>query len=308
MAAIAAYNSQIFLTSQPGVAFTNEAMTDSGDHKTFTITNQAKRYLDRVTAVVVQKANDEVQSITITGTPTGGTFTLTFGANTTSALNWNATASQVQSALQALASVGAGNALVTGGPGPGAAFQIQFTAALGLASQSLVTTTASLTGGTSPTVTIARVQAGGAYATITAGFTLYRVNARVKFTATQPIGTHVRLSSGKYFVVTEIGQAASGEFAGKMDTAETTVFSSTPAKSYIPTLLSGTFKASTFWVNKTFVDMLLNRDLLIVAFDAAGGDKYEGYCFVSDSSLKDDPKAAITQDLSFQLTNEFFMA
>jgi hypothetical protein len=51
------------------------------------------------------------------GFPTGGTFTLTFGANTTSALNWNATTAQVQAALQALASIGSNNCLVTGVPG-----------------------------------------------------------------------------------------------------------------------------------------------------------------------------------------------
>jgi hypothetical protein len=306
--AVQAYNSRIYVTSQPAVTFTNEATTDSGDHKTFTITNQAKRYLDRDTAVVVQKGNDELQSVTITGSPTGGSFTLTFGANTTTSLNWNATASQVQSALQALASIGANNALVTGGPGPGTAFQVQFAAGKGLASQSLITATSSLTGGTAPTVTIARVQAGAAYATITSGYKLYRVNARVTFTATQPVGTHVQLASGKYFVVAQIGEASSAEFAGKVDTVETTVFSDTPAKTYIPTLFSGTFKMGTFWLNKAHVSALLARDLLIVAFDAAGGDKYEGYCYTTDSDIKNSLTAAITEDITFLLTNEFFMA
>jgi hypothetical protein len=45
---------------------------------------------------------------------TGGTFTLTVGANTTAALAWNASAATVQTALTGLASVGANNATVTG--------------------------------------------------------------------------------------------------------------------------------------------------------------------------------------------------
>jgi len=65
----------------------------------------------------VQAEVDEVQTVTITGAPTGGTFTLTFGAQTTSAIAYNATAAQVQTALQALSSVGASNALVTGSAG-----------------------------------------------------------------------------------------------------------------------------------------------------------------------------------------------
>src|SRR5260370_13519041 len=116
--AIAGYLSSFLVTSQPGVAFTNE-LTSTSDLTTFTIVNAAKRYLDKSVATVVQKANDELQTVTITGGPTGGTFTLTFGGNTTSALNWNCTAAQMQTALQALASIGANNALVTGGPGPG---------------------------------------------------------------------------------------------------------------------------------------------------------------------------------------------
>jgi hypothetical protein len=55
----------------------------------------------------------EVFQINLSGA-TSGTFTITVGANTTSpALNWNASAATVQSAVTNLASVGAGNATVT---------------------------------------------------------------------------------------------------------------------------------------------------------------------------------------------------
>ncbi len=48
------------------------------------------------------------------GDPSSGTFTLTFDSNTTAALNYNASASQVQSALNALSTVqSAGNTTVT---------------------------------------------------------------------------------------------------------------------------------------------------------------------------------------------------
>ncbi|OZE88032.1 hypothetical protein CH304_00230 [Rhodococcus sp. 15-649-1-2] len=48
---------------------------------------------------------------------TAGTFTLTVDSQTTSALPWNATALQVQSALEALSNVGEGNVTVTGAVG-----------------------------------------------------------------------------------------------------------------------------------------------------------------------------------------------
>ena len=55
---------------------------------------------------------------TLTGTATGGTFTITFGNATqyiTSALPFNATAAQIQAALQALPNIGAGGVVCSGG-------------------------------------------------------------------------------------------------------------------------------------------------------------------------------------------------
>lgn len=52
--------------------------------------------------------------IRVLGSPTGGTFRLTFGGNETANLAHNATAAQVQAALEALASVGAGKVTVDG--------------------------------------------------------------------------------------------------------------------------------------------------------------------------------------------------
>lgn len=48
------------------------------------------------------------------GNPTGGTFTLTFGANTTTALAFSASPAAVQAALEGLASIGSGNVTVSG--------------------------------------------------------------------------------------------------------------------------------------------------------------------------------------------------
>lgn len=105
---------------------------------------------------------NEVQSVTITGGPTGGTFTLTFNAQTTAAIAFDATAAAVQSALQALSSVGAGNVTTSGGPLPGTAVSVTFVGALGLQDVPQMTATSSLTGGTTPAVAIATSTAGSA--------------------------------------------------------------------------------------------------------------------------------------------------
>lgn len=100
----------------------------------------------------------EVQTVTITGTPTGGTFTLTFMGQTTAGIAYNAAASAVASALVALSSIGAGNVAVTGSAGT---YTVTFQAALANTPLPLLTgSAASLTGGTSPAVVIAQTTAG----------------------------------------------------------------------------------------------------------------------------------------------------
>ena len=69
------------------------------------------------------------QTITLLGTPTAGTWTLSYGGHTTTALAYNSAASIVQSALQALPSIGTGNATVTS---PAAfTYLVTFTGTLG---------------------------------------------------------------------------------------------------------------------------------------------------------------------------------
>ena len=95
----------------------------------------------------------QVQTVKLTGTPTGGTFTLTQGT-ATSALPYNATPAQVQTALEGLASVGAGNVSVTGTSLTDASgFDVAWISALQGKTLAL-TGTASLTGGSTPAVAV----------------------------------------------------------------------------------------------------------------------------------------------------------
>ena len=56
---------------------------------------------------------DAVQTLTLGGVVTGGTFTLTFDGQTTTPLPFDATADEVSSALQALPKIGANNVAVS---------------------------------------------------------------------------------------------------------------------------------------------------------------------------------------------------
>lgn len=114
---------------------------------------------------------DEVQQLSITGGPTGGTFTLTFDGQTTAAIPFNATALQVQTALRALASIGAAGVNCTGGPLPGTPIVITFAGDLSGKNVSQLTSTDSLTGGAVPATAISTTTPGvnGTYRGVPAG-------------------------------------------------------------------------------------------------------------------------------------------
>ena len=105
---------------------------------------------------------DEVQTVTITGTPTGGTYALTFDSQTTSGIAFNATASAVQTALEALSNINPGDVTCAGGPHPGTPVTVTFGGQYDGEDVPLMTANSgSLTGGTTPTATVTTTTPGG---------------------------------------------------------------------------------------------------------------------------------------------------
>lgn len=103
----------------------------------------------------------EVQTLTVTGTPTGGTLTLTYKGYTTAGIAENAAASDVVSALVLLPTIGTAGVTATGGPLPGTPVVVTFAGQNAGQAQALMTASgAGLTGGTSPAATVARTTAG----------------------------------------------------------------------------------------------------------------------------------------------------
>lgn len=101
---------------------------------------------------------DEVQTLTITGTPTGGTFSLTYnGVTVASAIAYNATGATLQTALEAF--FGVGNITATGAAG--GPYTVTFKLAYGAMDAALlVLSDNSLTGGTTPSMNIVETTQG----------------------------------------------------------------------------------------------------------------------------------------------------
>jgi hypothetical protein len=74
---------------------------------------------------------NEQQTVTVTGTPTGGTFTLTYNGATTATSPSTPPRQPSQTALEALPNIGAGNVAVSGGALPGTPVVVTFQNQLG---------------------------------------------------------------------------------------------------------------------------------------------------------------------------------
>ena len=107
---------------------------------------------------VGQAAANEVQVITLTNAPTGGTFTLTYSGQTTGTIAYNASAATVDAALEALSNIGAGDVAVTGSAG--GPWTVTFGTALASTNVAQMTGSgASLTGATNQAFAVAAVTA-----------------------------------------------------------------------------------------------------------------------------------------------------
>lgn len=118
---------------------------------------------DASTLAVVGGVNEK-QTVTVTGTPTGGDFTLVYRGQETAAIAFNAAASAVQTALRALSNIGASGVTVTGGALPGAAVVVEFTGPLANTDVFMLQVgNNGLTGGTTPKITVAQTVMGVTY-------------------------------------------------------------------------------------------------------------------------------------------------
>lgn len=106
--------------------------------------------------------SDEVQQVAITGGPTGGTYTLTLSGQTTAGIAFNASASAVQAALEALSNVNPGDVTCTGGPHPGSPVIVTFGGQYAGTDMTQMTGSGTgLTGGTTPAVVVTTTVPGG---------------------------------------------------------------------------------------------------------------------------------------------------
>ena len=119
-----------------------------------------------VTATAPSNGTSEVQTLTLGGTPTGGTFRLSFKGSNTAAIAWSVTnatlIANISAALQALDTVGAGGITVAAGTLTAGIGTVTLTYGgnLGVLSVPNVTVYNNSLTGTAPTVAVAETTPG----------------------------------------------------------------------------------------------------------------------------------------------------
>ncbi|RCS43931.1 hypothetical protein DTL42_18265 [Bremerella cremea] len=146
-----------------------------------------------------QPGRNMKQRISLPAGISGGTFTLSWSGQTTTPLDFDATAAEVESALIALTNIGSGNILVTGdAAGP---WVVEFTATLGQTTQPpLSGNGASLTG---QAVSVTQIQAGQSGSNYAGNFVVqynssFDFSSGVQITGTDPYG-NIRTETTNYF-------------------------------------------------------------------------------------------------------------
>lgn len=104
-------------------------------------------------------ASDEVDSVSITGSPTGGFATLTLDGQTTGHITTATTAAQLQALLEALSTIGPGNVEVTGSAG--GPWTVTFVGEKAGLNVDAFTHTDSFTGGSAPALAVSTSTGGG---------------------------------------------------------------------------------------------------------------------------------------------------
>jgi len=131
----------------------HEVMRRTGSAPDYTYERWATRagfFRDAYEAYFVEHS---VQEVSLTGSPTGGTFQLTYAFHDSGLIPWNATAAQVKTALESLVSIGAENLYVTGDAG--GPWRVQFVGTMETGPILQISGDgAGLTGGTAPDVSI----------------------------------------------------------------------------------------------------------------------------------------------------------
>lgn len=132
------------------------------------------------------------------------------------------------------------------------------------------------------------------------------VNGQITFTVAQSVGTLARMQTVYYFAYSALGDCKEWQLSLDKTITDVTTFSTTGWKSELATLTGASVKISKFWVDDTFFLDLGNLMVLSLYTDQTTLNRYEGYAYLKQDSIKDAVNSVIEEDISFEVTGQMY--
>jgi hypothetical protein len=308
MGVLQGLDADVWVTGTPSVTIgAPESCTNSDGGAYLRYRANTHYYWDRSYPLTIQTTGNDRQVLALTGSPTGGTVKLAFSGQTMAGtISSTCTAAQMKTALELLSSIGSGNTTCTGGPWPTSPIYVDFTGTMANTNEPLITVNNnSLTGGTSPSVTILSVQDGGTNVAAV-NPTFEYPGGYIAFPYPLAAASTVRINAGYYFPVAQLANCSDWQLDMKANTVDTSIFQMNAWGSFQAAMKTATGKISSFISDSTLDSSLAQLMVFVLYLDKSANIRYECYGWLTDLAPKNSMTSVITKDISFAVDGQVY--
>ena len=144
---------------------------------------------------------------------------------------------------------------------------------------------------------------GVTWTTVTTGFTVRYVGGQVTFTTVD--ATREVRASGNYLPISQVGQAYEWEVSPSANVIDVSVFGSA-WKTKIVGLHDSTAKASRYFLDGTFFNLLGSRFVVVFYVDFATNTRFEAYAWLKTTPEKVGVDAVIQEELDWEIDGQLY--
>lgn len=144
---------------------------------------------------------------------------------------------------------------------------------------------------------------GTTWTTVTTGFTVRYVGGQVTFTTAD--ATRQVRASGKYLAISQVGSAYDWELSPTANIIDITTFGNA-WKQKISGMKDATAKASRYFLDGTFFNLLGSRFVIIFYVAFSAGTRFEAFAWLKTDPTKVGVDAVIDEELDWEIDGQLF--
>lgn len=144
---------------------------------------------------------------------------------------------------------------------------------------------------------------GTTWTTVTTGFTVRYVGGQVTFTTAD--ATRQVRASGKYLAISQVGSAYDWELSPTANILDITTFGN-GWKQKISGMKDATAKASKYFIDGTFFNLLGSRFVIIFYVAFSAGTRFEAFAWLKTDPTKVGVDAVIDEELDLEIDGQLF--